>query len=383
MKRVCFVQCHYTDLSHLKQNIKEPSSYCVERIKRSGLFDEIFLAAADIPQNKIFYELAKEWGIKCYLGSGNNIVERMRGVAQITKCDILTRVLLWWNLVDIDVIRGMIEVIEQEQVDYVNVPLDFEIKFGADILTAECLDKITLQFEKDRELFKKFRFRPWFYLEDNPQIFKTSTFKNVPTYNKTKVAMILKNRARKMLPEGWSWGVSYETYEFIKSYVKQTDKVLDIACGYGYLTYMLSKAAGSIIGIDRDPSVIQKATEQYQSENLRFEVGEAETPPLEKESLDKVVCIHTLEHLKDDSGFIGVVRALLTNGGLFIVEVPLLRKRPLGEPLSPFHYREYSVDNFQKLLEQQFEITELWGVNRGIYCEISKARDAGLAICKK
>ena len=51
MIKICVLQFHYTDLMPL---IKE--HHCIDKLKKSGIFDHIVLAAADIQENECLKE---------------------------------------------------------------------------------------------------------------------------------------------------------------------------------------------------------------------------------------------------------------------------------------------------------------------------------------
>ena len=97
-----------------------------------------------------------------------------------------------------------------------------------------------------------------------------------------------------------------------------------------------------------------------------------------------MVSSHTLEHIDDDKLFLERIRDSLISGGNLILEVPKLPLYPLGEPLYPFHKREYTIPNLESLLhETGFEIIEKYGGSRNEYVDIKNARNVLLYICKK
>ena len=114
--------------TNIRPDDLDPEGYAVARLKESRLFDRIVLAGADLPENAILQSAADRWGIECHLGSVNDVVERMIEVARKTDADVFARVLLDWFYVDTDLIAGMLEMLESRDLDYVNLPYDFDIK---------------------------------------------------------------------------------------------------------------------------------------------------------------------------------------------------------------------------------------------------------------
>jgi hypothetical protein len=60
-------------------------------------------------------------------------------------------------------------------------------------------------------------------------------------------------------------------------------------------------------------------------------------------------------------------------------------RRPFAfndDPFMPDHVREYLVEDLEKLLADHLAIEERYGVNRGFYCEIERARNAAAFVCR-
>src|SRR5690348_13511788 len=79
----------------------------------------------------------------------------------------------------------------------------------------------------------------------------------------------------------------------------QGKRVLDIACGEGYGSDLLSEAAASVVGVDIDEAAISHARQAYVRPNLKFLRGDAVAIPLGDSSVDVVVSFETIEHLAD------------------------------------------------------------------------------------
>ena len=75
-------------------------------------------------------------------------------------------------------------------------------------------------------------------------------------------------------------------------------RVLDMACGEGYGSEVLSRTAAAVVGVDANPEAHEHARLRYQRENLGFERGLVETFG-EPGSYDAVVFLQTIEHVQD------------------------------------------------------------------------------------
>lgn len=76
--------------------------------------------------------------------------------------------------------------------------------------------------------------------------------------------------------------------------------VVDLGCGAGYGTYMLSWVANDVLGIDVDRETIDYAWRRFYSDNLCYQVQNLERGPLP--ARDVCVAFEVLEHLVDPRG---------------------------------------------------------------------------------
>ena len=56
-------------------------------------------------------------------------------------------------------------------------------------------------------------------------------------------------------------------------------RVLDVACGEGYGSYLLSEVASEVVGVDIDRPTVINAAEKYLKENLGFTAGDCTDLP--------------------------------------------------------------------------------------------------------
>jgi len=131
--------------------------------------------------------------------------------------------------------------------------------------------------------------------------------------------------------------------------------VLDVASGEGYGTWMLAKVARSATGVEIAPNAVEHATRSYCADNLRFLQGDARDIPLEDASLDVVVSFETIEHFAEQPKFVVEVRRVLRPDGTFIVSTPDRDNySPAETPPNPYHVQEFTLSEFEKLLQAGF-----------------------------
>lgn len=143
-------------------------------------------------------------------------------------------------------------------------------------------------------------------------------------------------------------------YAMAAEYVK--DKiVLDIACGEGYGSSLLSKNASAVTGIDIDSKTVSDASKKYSKSNLKFIQGKVEDIPASDNWFDVVVCFETLEHSDEHEKIFSEIKRVLKPGGLLIISTPEKKYyTDLPGSQNSFHLKEVYEDEFIKLLAGHF-----------------------------
>ena len=142
-------------------------------------------------------------------------------------------------------------------------------------------------------------------------------------------------------------------YVFARDYVHGKD-VLDIACGEGYGSHILSGVAASVTGVDISPEVIEHARKRY-GDKIAFNLGSCTTIPLSSGSVDVVVSYETLEHITEHDAMLKEVRRVLRPGGTLIISTPdTLHYSILPGFKNDYHVRELSKEQFRELIASYF-----------------------------
>ncbi len=141
-------------------------------------------------------------------------------------------------------------------------------------------------------------------------------------------------------------------------------RVIDMACGEGYGSEVLSRSAESVLGLDANPEAHEHARLRYQRQNLSFDRGVVENYG-EPGAYDAVVFLQTIEHVQDPGAVLRHFRSLLAPGGVAYVSTPnVLTLAPPGEARSgnPWHVREFRAEEFEALCRAEFDEVELLGL---------------------
>ncbi len=152
-------------------------------------------------------------------------------------------------------------------------------------------------------------------------------------------------------------------YEWIAARVAGA-RVLDMACGEGYGSAVLARAAQSVVGVDANPEAYEHARLRYSGPGLSFERGLVETWG-EAGAFDAITFLQTIEHVQDPVAVLAHFKDLLADGGTAFISTPnLLTLAPAGAEKSdnPWHVREYRAHEFRELCESVFESVEVFGL---------------------
>ena len=142
--------------------------------------------------------------------------------------------------------------------------------------------------------------------------------------------------------------------------------VLDVACGTGYGTELISKTAGLAIGVDISREAITYAKEHFgKHPNTAFVLSDACNLPFQGIIFDTVVSFETIEHLAHSDLFLHEISCVLKTNGTIIVSTPngQTSSQQKEVPMSPFHLKEFNIEEFSKLLSLFFTNKQFYGQN--------------------
>ena len=138
--------------------------------------------------------------------------------------------------------------------------------------------------------------------------------------------------------------------------------VVDMACGEGYGTGILSRRAKHVTGVDANPEAFEHARARYGRPGVDFVRDLVDSY---SEDCDAVVFLQTIEHVEDDEGVLRHFKSMLRPGGTAFVSTPnVLTLAPPGAEKSdnPWHLREYDIGEYRELLEPHFSSVEILGL---------------------
>ncbi len=142
-------------------------------------------------------------------------------------------------------------------------------------------------------------------------------------------------------------------YLISKEFVKNK-RVLDVACGEGYGSYLISQwEADSVVGVDISDEAIEKAKKNFKRDNIDYFVQDATNmQKLKDNDFDVVVSYETFEHVSDVELFLKEIKRVAKPDATIIISCPNdYYYYPEEDKSNPFHTRKFSFDDFKKITE--------------------------------
>ncbi|MFQ5453208.1 MAG: methyltransferase domain-containing protein, partial [Candidatus Zixiibacteriota bacterium] len=154
-----------------------------------------------------------------------------------------------------------------------------------------------------------------------------------------------------------------ETYRYAFEYVAGKF-VLEVGCGTGYGTHMLSERCRSIIGVDISREAVEYAVKNYSNPNLEYKVIpsiEKSPLPFESNLFDVVVSFQVIEHINEAGTCLQEIHRVLKPGGTVIIATPDRSTRlfPFQKPWNAFHVHEYSDAELTELIHIFFKTVRM------------------------
>jgi 2-polyprenyl-3-methyl-5-hydroxy-6-metoxy-1,4-benzoquinol methylase len=155
-------------------------------------------------------------------------------------------------------------------------------------------------------------------------------------------------------------------YRWVSEMVSGT--VLDAACGTGYGSALLRQNADEVVGIDVSASAIERAKTRSPASTFICESLPLALEKFNDGAFDAIVSFETIEHVDEDQELIREFSRVLSPSGKLVISTPNsvspFGEPPDGPPVNPFHVREYTREEFARLLtDGGFRIERWYGQN--------------------
>ena len=146
-------------------------------------------------------------------------------------------------------------------------------------------------------------------------------------------------------------------YELAARLVPRGSRVLDLFCGNGYGSFLLSDRR-EVLGVDGSAEAISVAQLHYSRLGARFEVRQF---PFEDDTrYDAVVSYESLEHVDDGPGFFRFLVGRVAPGGLLVFSTPNQDLLPFDPAVYVHHRRHYGLRETLAFPESEGLVVRAW-----------------------
>lgn len=145
---------------------------------------------------------------------------------------------------------------------------------------------------------------------------------------------------------------------YLEAAKRISGRVLEIGTGSGYGVDIIAPHTGEFVTVDKYQTAVNN--EAAGKGNVKF--IQMNVPPLEgipSNSFDFVISFQVIEHIQNDGLFLKEINRVLKNGGKLIVTTP---NKKMSLTRNPWHVREYTIPELEKLLLSHFKKAEKLGV---------------------
>ncbi len=151
--------------------------------------------------------------------------------------------------------------------------------------------------------------------------------------------------------------------------------VLDVGCGDGEKTFYISPHVLWSVGIDPDENIVKIARHKYNSDNLEFQVAQAESLPFSNSSFAAILFNQTLHHVPVENQIEALKeshRVLQFKGRLLITE-PIYGSGSFGQMLEPNNdekkRKQNAINAIESVIKTEFSLSLEREIHIEYHCE--------------
>ncbi|MEM4284537.1 MAG: methyltransferase domain-containing protein [Candidatus Caldarchaeum sp.] len=145
------------------------------------------------------------------------------------------------------------------------------------------------------------------------------------------------------------------------SRVQPSDRVLEVACGPGFVALLFAERAREVVGLDLTEALLEHARQRQRErglQNVQFVQGDAEQLPFPNETFTIVACHKAFHHFANPHKVLQEIHRVLVPGGRFVLGDTLSSDDPQKNALhnfierlrDPSHVKMYGLDELTALL---------------------------------
>lgn len=171
--------------------------------------------------------------------------------------------------------------------------------------------------------------------------------------------------------------VAYEhfhRYLLCRDYVAGK-KVLDLASGEGFGSFVLARVAEEVQGIEIDAEAVERCNRSFSDvRNLGFRTGDVRALPFEDASFDVVIGLEIIEHIAEQDQLVKEARRVLRQDGIAIWSTPNVGIYNRYKAPNRFHVQELDAQQLRALLDTSFSNVEILGQRLAIFSTLTPTK---------
>ncbi|MGA7835759.1 MAG: class I SAM-dependent methyltransferase [Acidimicrobiales bacterium] len=149
--------------------------------------------------------------------------------------------------------------------------------------------------------------------------------------------------------------------------IQRGDTAVDLGCGTGFGTALISNFCSHVTGVDLDPGVA-KLSERWGTKNVSYYCDNACSPDLldrvPVRNADVILSMETIEHLEDYFTYIENAIEMMSPQGVFAVGTPnrtmTYERYPDRRHMDVSHMQEFSAISLGRTLGWYFESVDVY-----------------------
>ncbi|WP_191561030.1 class I SAM-dependent methyltransferase [Metabacillus idriensis] len=121
--------------------------------------------------------------------------------------------------------------------------------------------------------------------------------------------------------EMWDSGSRSSIVPFFSKYVNPEAEVIDIGCGDGYGSYLLTREGMNVTGVDLSPEMIKLAKKHEKPDKLEFIQANMLDLPFADEKADALLTINCIEWTEDPLAALNELKRVVKNDGYLCIAI--------------------------------------------------------------
>ena len=158
-------------------------------------------------------------------------------------------------------------------------------------------------------------------------------------------------------------------YEAIRDHWCSGRTVVDIGCGTGTGSNILSHTARHVWGVDINKDNINYAVQAFARPNMDFSVLDIEVPPTrELANFEVITCVEVIEHLESPEIGLGLIKRFMSNklDSKAFITIPNINNEEIKkrDAENELHLHRWTPAEFYDLLIKHFKYVTMYSADK-------------------